>query len=54
MGNKAESLKNEIEFLEKKCSELESSGNKQAELLSTRMRLARLYNQLDNLSLIRI
>lgn len=54
MKNKQEDLKDEIEFLEKKCAELESSGSKQAELLSTRMRLARLYNQLDNLSLIRI
>ncbi|MDN7680523.1 hypothetical protein [Burkholderia cenocepacia] len=54
MRNAQEDLKDEIEFLEKKCAELESSGSKQAELLSTRMRLARLYNQLDNLSLIRI
>ncbi|WP_186193514.1 hypothetical protein [Burkholderia gladioli] len=49
--NKESSLKDEIEFLEKRCSDLESSKDKQSELLSLKMRLARLYNQIDNLSL---
>lgn len=49
--NKESAIKDEIEFLEKRCVELESSKDKRSELISIKMRLARLYNQIDNLSL---
>jgi len=51
MKNKTEDLRDEIEYLEEKCRLLASIDNKGSELLSMQMRLARLYNQIDNLSM---